>query len=210
MNRTLTKFFQALSDRRFRTTFLAGAVLGMLFAASGAKAGCAVPYKAGAAPAIPFISPHSDGESKEHEHGTIVGLWHVLYTGESDTNFPPGGPFPPTPFLFVETFKTWHGDGTEFENAFLPPSGGNICFGVWKDLDKGTVKLHHIGLMFNPEGGISSIFTVDETDTVASDGKTYKGAFDFKLWPPSYDAVGVGTPIAEVKGTTAATRITVD
>src|ERR1700688_608836 len=92
MNRTLTKFFQALSDRRFRTTFLAGAVLGMLFAASGAKAGCAVPYKAGAAPAIPFISPHSDGESKEHEHGTIVGLWHVIYTGETDTNFPPGGP----------------------------------------------------------------------------------------------------------------------
>jgi hypothetical protein len=51
---------------------------------------------------------------------------------------------------------------------------------------------------------------VDETDTVASDGKTYTGAFDFKLWPPSYDAVGVGTPISEVKGTTAATRITVD
>jgi len=34
--------------------------------------------------------------------------------------------------------------------------------------------------------------------------------FDFKLWPPNYDAVGVGTPIAEVKGTTAATRIAVD
>jgi hypothetical protein len=64
--------------------------------------------------------------------------------------------------------------------------------------------------MFNPDGSISSMFTVDETDTVASDGKTYKGMFDFKLWPPNYDAVGAGTPIAEVKGTTAATRITVD
>jgi hypothetical protein len=105
---------------------------------------------------------------------------------------------------------TWHGDGTEFENAFLPSSGGNICFGVWKELDKGTVKLHHIGLMFNPDGSISSIFTVDETYTVAPDGKTYKGTFDFKLWPPSYDAVGVGRPISEVKGTVAATRITVD
>ena len=40
--------------------------------------------------------------------------------------------------------------------------------------------------------------------------KTYKGTFVFKLWPPNYDAVGVGTPIAEVKGTTAATRIIVD
>ena len=64
--------------------------------------------------------------------------------------------------------------------------------------------------MFNADGVLSSIFTQDETDTVASDGKTYKGTFDFKLWPPSYDAVGVGMPISEVKGTTAATRIVVD
>jgi len=47
-------------------------------------------------------------------------------------------------------------------------------------------------------------------DMVAFDGKTYTSTFDFKLWPPSYDAVGVGTPISEVKGTTAATRIAVD
>ncbi len=185
--------------------------LGLLFTAASAKAGgCAVPYKAGAAPAIPFVSPHGDEES--NQPATIVGLWHLIYTATYDDNFPPGGPYPPanTPFPFLESFKTWHADGTEFENAFLPPAGGNICFGVWKDLGNGTVKLHHIGLMFNLDGSLSSIFTVDETDTVASDGKTYSGHFDFKLWPPSYDAVGVGKPIAEVKGTTAATRITVD
>jgi hypothetical protein len=209
MNLNKSKVFQVLLDRRFRAASVVLAVLGLLFTAADAKAGgCAVPYKAGAAPAIPFVNPHPDGEPNEHP--TIVGLWHVIYTATYDNNFPPGGPYPPTPFAFVESFKTWHGDGTEFENAFLPPLGGNICFGVWKDLDKGTVKLHHIGLMFNPDGSISSIFTVDETDKVASDDKTYKGTFDFKLWPPSYDAVDVGTPIAEVKGSTAATRITVD
>jgi len=64
--------------------------------------------------------------------------------------------------------------------------------------------------MFNPDGSLSSIFTVDETDSVSSNGKSYTGMSDFKLWPPSYDAVGKGTSIAEVKGTTAATRITVD
>ena len=115
------------------------------------------------------------------------------------------------PSQFNESLKTWHADGTECENAFVPPAGGNICYGVWKDLVScRTVKLHHIGLMFNSDGGLSAIFTDDETDTVAPDGKTYKGMFDFKLWPPSYDAVGVGKPIAEVKGTVAATRITVD
>ena len=182
--------------------------LGLLFAASGANAGCAVPYKAAAAPAIPFVNSH--WEEQGNEKASIVGLWHVIYTGTTDDNFPPGGPYPPTPFQFLESFKTWHADGTEFENAFLPPTGGNICFGVWKEVDDCTVKLHHIGLMFNPDGSILSIFTVDETDKVASDGKTYKGSFDFKLWPPSYDAVGKGLPISEVKGTTAATRISVN
>jgi hypothetical protein len=122
---------------RFTALAAAMAVL-MLVSASAAKAGgCAVPYtKAGAVPAIPFVNPHTDEDS--NEHATIVGLWHVNYTATFDSNFPPGGPNPPTPFPFVESFKTWHGDGTEFENAFLPPSGGNICFGVWKDSDKGA------------------------------------------------------------------------
>jgi hypothetical protein len=212
MNQILGITLKTLRSRRF-SAFVAFVAVGLLFTAAGAKAGgCAVPFKAGAgvtpAPAIPFVSLHEDKDSKEP--ATIVGLWHVLYTATYDNNFPPGGPYPPAPFPFLESFKTWHADGTEFENAFLPPTGGNICFGVWKALDDGSVKLHHIGLMFGSDGSLSAIFTDDETNTVASDGKTYKGMFDFKLWPPSYDAVGVGTPIAEVKGTTAATRITVD
>jgi hypothetical protein len=207
MNQILRVILKIRRSGRFSAlAVLAG--LGLFFTAASARAGCAVPYKAGAAPAIPFVSLHEQGEGQEHH--SIVGLWHVTYTATTDDNFPPGGPYPPTPFPFVESFKTWHADGTEFENAFLPPAGGNICFGVWRQLDEGTVKLRHIGLMFNSDGSISSIFTVDETDTVTSDGKSYKGRFDFKLWPPSYAAVGVGTPISEVKGTTAATRITVD
>jgi hypothetical protein len=59
-------------------------------------------------------------------------------------------------------------------------------------------------------GAISNTFTVDEKDSVGSNGQTYTGTFDFKLWPPSFAAIGVGIPIAEVTGTIAATRITVD
>ena len=180
--------------------------LGLLLTATGVRAGCAAPYKA--APAIPFVDSHWKEEG--NDKASIVGLWHVIYTGNTDDNFPPGGPYPPTPFQFLESFKTWHVDGTEFENAFLPPTGGNVCYGVWKESDNGTFKLHHVGLMFNSDGSLSSIFTVDETDKVASGGRTYQGSFDFKLWPPSYEAVGKGLPISEVKGTLAATRITVD
>jgi hypothetical protein len=136
-----------------------------------------------------------------------VGLWHLIYTATSAS---PTGAFPPTPFQFFESFKTWHGDGTEFENALLPPTGGNVCFGVWKDLGDGRVKLHHIGAMFDSMGRVSNLYTIDEKDRVASNGKTYSGTFDFKLWPANFDAVDVGTPLAEVTGTTAGTRIAVD
>jgi hypothetical protein len=194
------------------------AAFALLFAAGGAKAGgCAVGgYKAGTTAPIPFVSPQPNGHQEEYDsHGhAIVGLWHVIYTATESTSgplpvpvIPPG---PPSSFQFLESFKTWHSDGTEFENAFLPPAAGNICFGVWKDLGEGRVKLHHIGLMFAPDGGISNIFTVDETDTVAFNDKTYKGSFTIKLWPPAFDLVGVGPPLQEISGTTAATRITVD
>ena len=203
--------FRGLRSGRF-PVLVALVALGLVFSASGAKsAGCAIPYKAGAAPAIPFLSP-AKGESlnlqegeESNKHASIVGLWHVIYTATSAS-----GPFPPTPFQFLESFKTWHGDGTEFENAFLPPGGGNICFGVWRQTSHRNVKLHHIGLMFGSDGKLSNVFTVDEIDTVESDGKTYSGSFDFKLWPPTFDAVGVGSPLAEVTGTVVGSRITVD
>jgi hypothetical protein len=181
--------------------------LGLLFSASGAKAGCGLPYKVGAAP---FVTSQEQDDSwgGDPDGRTIVGLWHLNYTGTYDDNFPPGHPAP-TPFPFLESYKTWHADGTEFENAFLPPAGGNICFGVWRDLGHGTVKLHHIGLMFDSTGAVSNTFTIDETDTVSPSGKTYAGTFDFKLFGPT-DVYGTGTPISEVKGTTSGTRIGVD
>jgi len=209
MNQTFGITLKILWSRRFATLTVAAFVALLLFA-SGARAGCALSYKTGAAPAIPFLSPQGN-ESSNHQEGeesdkpaSIVGLWHVIHTATSAS-----GPFPPTPFQFVQSYKTWHGDGTEFENAFLPPTGGNICFGVWKDLGHRSVKLHHIGLMFASDGAISNVFTVDETDTVASDGKTYKGTFDFKIFAAT-NVFGTGPASAEVTGTTAGTRITVD
>src|ERR1700728_5120621 len=196
--------FQVLRSGRFSALFtLVG--LALLFIVSDAKAaGCGVlPYKTVAAASAPFVSPHGDDRQEgEDSNGSasIVGLWHLVYTATDSTSgplpvpvIPPG---PPTSFQFLESFKTWHADGTEFENAFLPPSGGNICFGVWQDEGRGTVKLHHIGLMFASDGSVDATFTIDETDTVAPNGQSYKGSFDFKLWPPSYDAIGVGKPIS--------------
>jgi len=58
--------------------------------------------------------------------------------------------------------------------------------------------------MFNADGSSAGTFTLDEVNTVAQDGKTYKGTFDFKVYNVS------GNLEAEVKGTMLATRITVN
>jgi hypothetical protein len=213
MNRM--NIFQAFRSGRF-SALVALVGLGLLFTASGAKAaGCGLAFKTAAAPSIPFLSPqgneslnHQEGD-ESNKHASIVGLWHVIYTATSDTPGPiPVPPAPPS-FQYVETFKMWHADGIEFENAIVPPAGG-ICYGVWKDIGHDSVKLHHIGLMFDSHGNLAFIFTVDEKDTVSAHGNAYTGTFDFRLWPPSFAAVGIGTPIQEISGTTAATRITVD
>jgi hypothetical protein len=220
MNR-MNIFIVLRSGRLSAVVALVG--LGLLFAASGAKAGCApTSYKLGAAPSTPAASVKADGGQYPdgfNNSGSIVGLWHVLYTAKTNDGFAPGGVLLKPPFLFLESFKTWHADGTEFENAFLPPTDGNICFGVWDDQGHGKVHLHHVGLMFQPGGApptfVTNIFTVDEDDVVAPDGKTYSGTFDFKLFVPSQCAntsngtyACTGTPLAEVTGTTGATRIT--
>jgi hypothetical protein len=194
MNRTESKDFRVFYSFLFRNACVALVVLVTLLGASNAKAGCGDPRKAGSSSSTAWLNLPGGGQAHDDEEKTsptIVGLWHLKYTASD------GSPF-------LESFKTWHSDGTEFENAFLPPIGGNVCFGVWKTVGHLTVKLHHVGLMFNPDGSIRATFTVDEVDTVAADNKTYSGTFDFKVFDPS------GNQVAEVKGTTAGTRITVD
>ena len=121
---------------------------------------------------------------------SIVGLWHTMYTAE---NAP-----------FAETFKEWHSDGTEFENVNHNPAIGSVCVGVWKQVGVRTVRLHHLGFLFNADGTSAGTFVVEETDTLAAHGRSYVGTFTFS----TYDVNGNLT--GEVKGTVAATRITVD
>jgi hypothetical protein len=156
-----------------------------LFAGVGSAKACAEPSKA-SAPAMPWMEHQDDSNWQP----SIVGLWHVVYT-QND-----GSPF-------NQTFKMWHSDGIEFENALLPPSGGDICYGVWKQTGHRSVKLHHIGVGWDATTGkIAFTFTVDETDTVSDDGKSYTGNFEFNQFDPS------GNPMGTIKGTTAAKRVT--
>jgi hypothetical protein len=173
---------------------LGGLLLALWFVPS-AKASCG--DLAGSGSRNPIKLPMLDlaQENDLPSNDSIVGLWHVIYTAN-------GG-------LFNESLDMWHSDGTEFENVHLSPASGNICLGVWKQIAPRTVRLHHIGWLFNPldpTGNATNTFTIDETNTVAPNGATYTGTFTFKV----YDLNGNYVANSEVNGTIAATRIRVN
>jgi hypothetical protein len=196
MNRkigTLLSFGSQLS--RGALTTLAAASL--VFVAADARAACGSflgPHP-GAPVHMPMLAQAESEtqDSLQDAKDPIVGLWTVVYTAGGKT--------------FNETIDQWHSDGTEFENAFVPVAGGNICFGVWKATGPRSVRLHHIGWTYDAVNGgtANGIFTLDENNTVSRDCKTYTGTFTFKAYDLKGNLLGEA-----VTGTMLATRITVD
>ena len=185
-------------------------------AGEATAAGCVVPAKTGSVPtaflsAQATVPPIQQGNGNSGNPAIIVGMWHVIYTATYSTAgpipvpvIPPG---PPDSFEFAETMKTWHADGTEWEEKIEPAPVG-FCFGVWTHTTQGSVKLHHFGAVTAPDGSVVAIFYQDEINRVAPDGSSYTGTWDFRLYGPA-DVLGTGPVLQEIKGTTAATRITV-
>ncbi|GGA60411.1 hypothetical protein GCM10011507_09940 [Edaphobacter acidisoli] len=202
MNRNILKLNEGRENNPARRLLSIGLSLLVLAAASllptNALAACgsfgAINSKGAAR--LPMLAAGGQLPDLGGWNRSIVGLWHVIYT-ESDNNS-----------TFNDTFDVWHADGTEFESAYLAPAGGNVCVGVWKSVGANTVKLHHIGWIFNPSnptGNATNSFTIDEVNTVSPDGKTYSGTFTFKIW--NLDGTFTGQVIT---GTISATRIVVE
>lgn len=170
------------------------AVAALLLGTSNARAACGLTGATANTPVkLPMMAHAGDLDFGQPSESGIVGLWHVVYTAGGST--------------FNETFDQWHADGTEFENAWLAPDTGNICFGVWKQTGR-TVRLHHIGWLFTPGSNpstASGTFTIDECNTVSPNGKSYTGTFTFRTYNIDGSPTGV-----EVVGTIAASRITVE
>ena len=173
-------------------------VLALPFATSSAKAACWIPSRASKIVAVvPFVaqSPNeSSGQDTERDHdydhgGSILGLWDATYVNTDGSGF--------------QSFKFWHPDGTEWESSNVSPLDGNVCVGVWKETQAGTIRLHHVGWSFT-NGILTGSLTIDEINTVAPDGRTYKGTFT----ATHYDVNG--NFLQQQKGTQTAKRITVD
>ena len=186
---------RALGSRFSRGVFALVAIAGFMLATTVANAcpnlsgsGYSGPIK------LPILAQAGNEQSDSVYSDSIVGLWQVVYTPVASS----------TPITV--SFKEWHSDGTEFENIWLAPVGGDICFGAWKTIAPRTVHTHHIGWIFaTPGATATNYFIQDETDTVSRDGKTYTGNYKMQV----YSLAGVKEG-PETDGTIAATRITAD
>jgi hypothetical protein len=138
------------------------------------------------------------GYDDDHDNVSIVGMWHVVFTGQTMN----GGSYS-LPEPFDNSVVVWHSDGTEIMNSSRPAQDGNFCLGVWEQTGRRQYFLNHIPWQGNdPTGTPIDGAQMLEKITLSPDGNHYSGKFTFQ----SYDSNG--NPTLAVTGTLTATRIT--
>jgi hypothetical protein len=170
-----------------RSILFSTAAIALMAGSISAQAGCGAPLggKAGVVSKFPEIRL-SRAEAAPRGYGSIVGMWkNSIIVGGN---------------VVANSITTWHSDGTQFDNIDAPPTGGNICQGVWQSDNVRRVTEHHFGWLFDANSNPAGYFTLVQSVKLSPDGMSYKGPFDQKF----YDANGVLQN--EVTGTMSAAR----
>ena len=135
----------------------------------------------------------------------IVGMWHVTFTAEGNTEGPPNG----TPI--DNALIVWHSDGTEIMTSMRPPQDGDICMGVWKKVGPGQYRVNHIAWFGNDTtnapsgiGNPAGPTRIIEAITVSADGTCLTGSFSLR----ATDTTGKTTAV--ILGTMTGTRVTTE
>ena len=134
----------------------------------------------------------------------IVGMWRFVMV----TPTPSG-----VPALVDDGYAQWHPDGTEMQNSGLhPPMTSNFCMGVWQQTGPRTYQLNHFPLAWdstgtNPANPIQITMTVKLTDN-----DHFSGSFTIKVynWDGTELINATGPPVAVIKGSVTATRVTIN
>ncbi|MGP0021260.1 MAG: hypothetical protein ACLPHP_22010 [Candidatus Sulfotelmatobacter sp.] len=135
----------------------------------------------------------------------IVGMWHVAFTAEGNSDGPPDG----TPI--DNAIAVWHGDGTEIMNSARPPQDGDFCMGVWKNDGRNKYRLNHFAWGSNDTtnaptgiGNPTGPTRIIEKVALSADGNSFSGTF----WLRATDTSG--KPTATIIGVVSGTRITME
>jgi hypothetical protein len=103
--------------------------------------------------------------------------------------------------VILNTIIQWHDDGTESDNADLPPTMGNTCEGSWVSTGRRTVHRYHLGWTFDANSNPSGMFVLTEDNKLRPDGNSYKGTFDQKFYDQD------GNLVNELAGDVKAKRV---
>jgi hypothetical protein len=103
--------------------------------------------------------------------------------------------------VILNTIIQWHSDGTESDNADLPPTMGNTCEGSWVSTGPRRVHRYHLGWTFDANSNPNGMFVLTEDDRLAKDGNRYRGSFDQKFYDSN------GNQVGEISGAVAAKRV---
>ncbi len=212
------------SLRRAATIFGAGA---LLLHAGMSSAGCAsamldaAALGAGGATAQPLAWRHEDAGAARlipvaseqwpirADHG-IVGLWKFEMVSKSTPTH--ANPMPDGTLVDFGT-ASWHGDGTEFQaSGFRNPSDGDVCQGVWKQVDESTFVLNHYALAWQ-SGVYAGPVHIRAEVSVNRAGTRYSGNFVtivYAATPTIGHEFDETTPLVTITGTFTATRVTID
>jgi hypothetical protein len=164
-----------------------------------------------------------DGWAPGFFQAPIVGLWAFTYTaGKGNVGIPAGAT--------VDAGNTlWFADGNEITySGIRNPIVGATCLGVWQRTGRYTYVLNHIGLSWDPlapsvsppnapgpagptnpgggPGAPSGPAFIKQYVVLSHDAQSYTGTFEITQLMPD-GKTPAGPPI---KGTIAATRVTID
>lgn len=170
----------------YRSFLLSVAALALVAGSVSAEAACGVPM--GAQPVRIKLPPLK--APTRPSTPSIVGTWQTALSVNDE--------------VILHTLIQWHDDGTESDNADIPPTFGNTCEGSWVSTGLRKVHRYHLGWTFDANSNPSGMFVLTEDNKVAKNGNTYSGTFDQKF----YD--NEGNLVNEINGTVAATRVTAD
>jgi hypothetical protein len=191
------------------TLIASGLLLACTFLAPASRACVSAPNAGqlphrGFLPTDLFISPSAGaqlGESSNRDRqgqDTIVGMWIVTFYAGAYTG--------PNTQIYDRTIQQFFSDGNELmSSASFSPLLGNVCFGVWKEIERRTFRLKHIGWTFTTVGTFEGTARIDATMTVAPNGDTYVGAYTADV----IDNNGNVVPGSAAKGTARAVRFQV-
>jgi hypothetical protein len=139
---------------------------------------------------------------------TIVGLWKFEMISKSTPTHQ--NPMPDGTLIDFGT-AAWHADGTELQTSGIRnPSDGDVCQGVWQQVDEETFVLNHYALAWT-NGAYTGPVNIRARVTLDPTGSHYRGMFATVVYlatPVAGHEFDESTILASITGTFTATRVT--